>query len=452
MDTWPTTAMDACNSVSPASPVAQALPAATLHIHPTTGGHFELQVALSESVEALKALVSKRLKVPKERICLLYRERHLREGTLQQNSVFDGCKLTLLPSVETGLLAQRPEQSVMNALESLSDGQVNDFLCGKAPLNLTMRLGDHMMFIQLQLSTVAPTSSSSTSTNTSTSLPSTSSIPTSPLAVSAAKPKPSAVAISQPTPHTTDESPATTSIPTTLTKPVLDTKALAEASRNLTHTLRQLSNAALSGRGEENEDALTLRRRQGAIIESMHHHGRGVYSGTFSGTLNPALQDCHGRPRRDISTIIHILNDLLGATPHYRRRGNRGRITSPTSTTEHAHTKNESEASLTKSQEMRPNSRLIGILPTPTEERQRLTQENRATRGKMEQLQLMLEERRARRRARREARAPYAWPGYTNGSGSGSSGQTPAVRDCEDSNNASASDFHPLSTPETVVA
>lgn len=63
----------------------------------------------------------------------------------------------------------------------------------------------------------------------------------------------------------------------------------------------------------------------------MHHHGKGVYSGTFSGTLNPALQDRHGRPKRDISTIIHILNDLLCATPaatanHYRHhRHNSGR-------------------------------------------------------------------------------------------------------------------------------
>lgn len=39
--------------------------------------------------------------------------------------------------------------------------QVNDFLSGKAPLNLTMRLGDHMMLIQLQLSTVTPNSSGS---------------------------------------------------------------------------------------------------------------------------------------------------------------------------------------------------------------------------------------------------------------------------------------------------
>lgn len=43
--------------------------------------------------------------------------------------------------------------------------QVNDFLSGKAPLNLTMRLGDHMMLIQLQLSTVTPSSSSSSSSS-----------------------------------------------------------------------------------------------------------------------------------------------------------------------------------------------------------------------------------------------------------------------------------------------
>lgn len=42
------------------------------------------------------------------------------------------------------------------------------------------------------------------------------------------------------------------------------------------------------------------------------------------GTLNPALQDRFGRPKRDISTIIHILNDLLCATPQYRRHARQG--------------------------------------------------------------------------------------------------------------------------------
>lgn len=47
---------------------------------------------------------------------------------------------------------QRPEQSVLEALEGLNESQVGDFLSGKSPLNLTMRLGDHVMLIQLQLS------------------------------------------------------------------------------------------------------------------------------------------------------------------------------------------------------------------------------------------------------------------------------------------------------------
>lgn len=118
----------------------------------------------------------------------------------------------------------------------------------------------------------------------------------------------------------------------------------------------------------------------------MHHHGRGVYSGTFSGTLNPALQDRSGRPKRDISTIVHILNDLLGAAPQYRRQALGRLASSGVSRLAEAPVQGKSE-----------------------EEYSRLRKENSATRGKMEQLQLRLEERRARRRARREARAPYTW-------------------------------------------
>lgn len=49
----------------------------------------------------------------------------------------------------------------MQALESLNDNQVNDFLSGKSPLNLSVRLGDHMMLIQLQLSTLSPSQQNS---------------------------------------------------------------------------------------------------------------------------------------------------------------------------------------------------------------------------------------------------------------------------------------------------
>lgn len=140
----------------------------TLNIQTTTGGNFSISLNPKNTVEHLKKLVSKKLKVSKDRLCLLHRERQLRDGTLEENGLLDGSRVILLPSVETGLLSHRPENSVMQALESLNDTQVNDFLSGKSPLNLTMRLGDHMMLIQLQLSTLNSSSSGCRSLRTST--------------------------------------------------------------------------------------------------------------------------------------------------------------------------------------------------------------------------------------------------------------------------------------------
>jgi hypothetical protein len=116
-----------------------------------------------------------------------------------------------------------------------------------------------------------------------------------------------------------------------------DNPALAEASRSLTQTLRRLSKRVFTNKSQyvdQSNDSTDYRSSNssrahltsisgtsGAVIESMKHHGKGIYSGTFSGTLNPALQDKNGRPKRDISTIIHILNDLLSATPQCARNG-----------------------------------------------------------------------------------------------------------------------------------
>lgn len=44
-------------------------------VKPTTGGQFSVTASSDDSVEYLKLLVSQKLKVPKERICLLYRNR-----------------------------------------------------------------------------------------------------------------------------------------------------------------------------------------------------------------------------------------------------------------------------------------------------------------------------------------------------------------------------------------
>lgn len=130
--------------------------------------------------------------------------------------------------------------------------QVNDFLSGKAPLNLTMRLGDHMMLIQLQLSTVTPSASRRTA---KASAPSASSKQTPPTP----KPPPSAPPPPSPSATASADAPAASAssaaAATTATasgssepcrcepaaRPTLDTRALAEASRNLTQTLKQLS-------------------------------------------------------------------------------------------------------------------------------------------------------------------------------------------------------------------
>lgn len=75
--------------------------------------------------------------------------------------------------------------------------------------------------------------------------------------------------------------------------PTVDTKALIEASKNLTQKLKKLSKEVLTNRIDLRtaEESVRTRLGHGAVIESMKHHGKGIYSGTFSGTLNPALQD-----------------------------------------------------------------------------------------------------------------------------------------------------------------
>ncbi|KAG5898782.1 hypothetical protein JTB14_010992 [Gonioctena quinquepunctata] len=316
------------SSQSSTNPISQGCGPNTqinIHVSPTTGGDFYLCVDSDITIENLKKLVSKRLKVPRDRICLLFRDKQLQDGNLVQHGISDGSRITLLPNVETGLVTQRPEIGIMQALESLNDTQVNEFLCGKAPLNLSMRLGDHMMLIQLQLSTVSgakPPSSATPSNSSSTT---------------------AVAGPSQPSPNTPP--------------------SLLQASRNLQHTLRRLSADVFSGRERGRRES--------------------VYSGTFSGALNPALQDPKGRPRRDVATIVHILNDLLCSVPELRRvtrRGSEEPSTSPI-----------------------PEQQDLPMVTTSSSEDQNLR-----TRGKLEHLRLVMGERRERRRQRKQK--PYSLP------------------------------------------
>ena len=54
---------------------ASGEPHITVTVAPTTGGQFEVKVGKLDTIDNLKKTISKRLKVPKERICLLWKDR-----------------------------------------------------------------------------------------------------------------------------------------------------------------------------------------------------------------------------------------------------------------------------------------------------------------------------------------------------------------------------------------
>ena len=67
----PTPSTPGCGCIVP----SVTEPEITISITPTTGGQFDVLVDRNETIENLKKTISKKLKVAKERICLLHRER-----------------------------------------------------------------------------------------------------------------------------------------------------------------------------------------------------------------------------------------------------------------------------------------------------------------------------------------------------------------------------------------
>lgn len=140
--------------------------------------------------------------------------------------------------------------------------------------------------------------------------------------------------------------------------------------------------------------------------------------------MNPALQDRFGRPKRDISTIIHILNDLLCATPQYRAAARSGtpavctattlpptasaaQAAAPFTTTNNVSAQTSAASDNTGKKSVK--SHIINLVIIYTISfllfSENETKENAATRGKMERLRLIMEEKRERRRAGRSV--PY---------------------------------------------
>ncbi|XP_016395750.1 midnolin-like isoform X2 [Sinocyclocheilus rhinocerous] len=352
-------------------------------ISSTTGSRFELSVPLDETVLGLKRRLSEKLRVPGERLLLLHRDTRLNSGKLLDFGVADGSRLTLVPTVEAGLMSQscRSEQSVLRALETLSDAQVSDFLSGRSPLTLALRVGDHMMFVQLQLAAQPSVSRGPAGPNQT---------PTG--AVSSENPSDSQQraldVMNAPSSSHVHHAHSTQS-----PAPALQSHPVSHA-----HHSQSPAHAPPCAQAEGSTQSPRQRCKPGAVIESLVNHAPGVFSGTFSGTLHPNCQDSSGRPRRDVSTILQILNDLLSATRHCQG--------SPPTLT-HLHCPPASPCSpppSPTSDQRQPHAHLR----RPSGERLRQT-ENKAMRCKLEQLRLLLQQRRLRRKARRDSRGPYRW-------------------------------------------
>lgn len=95
-------------------------------------------------------MISERLCMPKDQINLLFHEKHLTDGTKDDNRLQQGSCLTLLPKIETSLQSQPPEQHKLQVFKNLNDAQVYDFLSGREPLNVKCINNDHSFDLQIQ--------------------------------------------------------------------------------------------------------------------------------------------------------------------------------------------------------------------------------------------------------------------------------------------------------------
>ncbi|NXM16526.1 MIDNB protein, partial [Ploceus nigricollis] len=339
--------------------------------------------------------------------------------------------------------------------------QVNDFLSGRSPLTLALRVGDHMMFVQLQLAAQQSTgqlqhrhliasrgeAGASAGPHCRTLHGASGSgfarIPVVPSCQQSPAPTPPAPAPPMycNTPHAApvtagmfrSHGASTQTVNSSVVSSCSEVNPYPEADAMFLPSQVDCGSRSSSSPGSSPAPSARS-RKPGAVIESFVNHAPGVFSGTFSGTLHPNCQDSSGRPRRDIGTILQILNDLLSATRHYQGM--------PQSLTQ-LRCQTQVHSSFSPSQGWAVGHwgsawccgghPVFGIskglchegLRDPLRDRLRQT-ENRATRCKVERLQLLLQQKRLRRKARRDARAPYHWvpnrkAGRTNSNSSVSS-------------------------------
>ncbi|XP_061776209.1 midnolin-like isoform X2 [Nerophis ophidion] len=268
------------------------------------GGPVELLVPKGETLEGLRTRLSRQLQMQTDKIALLHENKQLTAGSLTEQGVADGSRLTLqVPGVvEAGLF-------------------ITDFLSGRTPLTLKLAMGANAMFLQLQLSaqdvaklqlnepSEAPNRPETCSrTATSNTCPAAYCMQSPPQTVVSAVTCNGRPSSQHSRPHTIISTPPTCPLPASTPVSFTNPSSAAPQSPLPASTFTE---SAHSSSGQPVKQA-------GAVIESFVGHSRGVFSGTFSGLLAPCSRSSLSHPRRGIAIIMQIIDDLFKAASRYQ--------------------------------------------------------------------------------------------------------------------------------------
>ena len=264
-----------------------------------------------------------------------------------------------------------------------------DYLSGASPLNMTMKLGEYVMLVQLRLDQVDPHPSGKMPSNhpdQSACDQTTSGHEAHQSSRNEQKVLSQKVEVGgfDPRPHTMEEEKRP--LPK---RPKLDPKALTAASRDLIQTLQRIISqvkdlppASLAGEGEKESQRRSKEERaeevQQPMLGPLKNHGSGIYGGTFAGPLGSAVLDQGGLPVNNTGTIVHILRDLLTCAFKSFGEGRDVGADKPKTTT------------------MEPGTQPVDRVAFNLSE-----EEKEATRDKVENLRRQIAEKRARRKERK---------------------------------------------------
>ncbi|XP_013876840.1 midnolin-A [Austrofundulus limnaeus] len=373
----------------------EAGPCIGLSITTTTGSPVELTVPRGETEDSLRTRISQKLSLQTDRMVLVHKDRLLTAGKLLDQGVRDGSRLTLVPAIETGLVCLNPkERKIMDMLESLTETQIDDFLSGRSPLTFSVGSGAHTMCVQLQLSQDMKTLQEDEDSRTPQTSRCTSDSPDSSCSGPFTPQTSSPSSLSRPSPHCNPHRPRTSFKSPKSVPP----GSCPSSPPRFVQPPQPVCSAKPTGSTADPLTEADLSKQPGAVIESFVTHSPGVLSGTFSGTLASCGQNHIHHPRRGISIILQILNDLLRAAYHHQEASTPPPL--------HRCTTSKLPFSHLPPKDRPPRPQRTGLRGDkrqllPSSSSSSSSEENKSLQGKLERLQLLMHQRRLRRQTRR---------------------------------------------------